>query len=92
MSLKPGIGFDWFDRFRRDVYPHDYVVAEGRKERPPKYYDKLLKRVDRSSIEDIKYSRELDARKSLVDQTPERLIVREVVHTARLSNQLRSLE
>lgn len=40
MSLKPGIGSEWFDKFHKDVYPHDYVVVNGRKCVPPKYYDK----------------------------------------------------
>ena len=26
MSLKPGIGQGWYDKFKDDVYPHDYVV------------------------------------------------------------------
>lgn len=92
MSLKPGIGYDWYSRFGSDVYPHDYVIADGRKERPPKYYDKLLKRTDRFVLEDIKEVREGTARLAHVDNTDERLRVREVVYTAKVRNQLRSME
>lgn len=44
MSLKPGIGFNWFKRFWRDVYSvRDGVVLKGGYEVPsPRYYDKLL--------------------------------------------------
>jgi len=90
-SLKPGIGSDWFRKFGRDIYPHDFVIAEGRKERPPKYYDKLLKRSDRSAIDDIKYSREVKSREFPEEATDARLRVREQVHTARLSTKVRSM-
>lgn len=44
-SLKPGIGAAWFEKFHASVYPHDYVVFNGRKVRPPRYYDKLYERM-----------------------------------------------
>lgn len=43
MSLKPGIGFGWFEKYRTDIYPHDFVVlADGRKLKTPRFYDKKL--------------------------------------------------
>lgn len=44
MSLKPGIGANWYESFATDVYPSDFVVINGRRMRPPKFYDKLLER------------------------------------------------
>lgn len=44
-SLKPGIGAEWFSKFYASVYPHDYVVFNGKKIRPPRYYDKLYERM-----------------------------------------------
>lgn len=49
-SLKPGIGADWFSRFHSSVYPHDYVIFNGNKVRPPRYYDKLYKQMTGVSI------------------------------------------
>lgn len=43
--MKPGIGYEWFQKYYSDVYPHDYVVFNGRKYRPPRYYDKLYERL-----------------------------------------------
>lgn len=57
MSRRPGIGKAWFDKFHSDVYPSDFVVMNGKKVRPPRYYDNLYKSVDLSSFEDIKSSR-----------------------------------
>lgn len=44
MSLKPGIGANWYEQYRNDVYPSDFVIINGTRMRPPKYYDQLLER------------------------------------------------
>lgn len=44
MSLKPGIGFMFFHRYWKDIYPNDFVVINSRRMRPPTYYDELLER------------------------------------------------
>lgn len=49
-SLKPGIGYGWFMKYWQDVYPHDYVVFNGRKYRPPRYYDKLYQRLTGEAV------------------------------------------
>lgn len=84
MSLKPGIGGDWFKKFQGDVYPHDRVVMKGKESKPPRFYDKLLKRVDPGLLEDLQMSRVVEARKRWPDNTDERLKVREAVQNARL--------
>ena len=40
MSLKPGIAEGWIPKYMSDVYPHDCVVINGRKCKPPRYYDR----------------------------------------------------
>lgn len=37
-----GIGSSWFAEFKSDVYPSDEVVHEGRRFRPPRFYDDKL--------------------------------------------------
>lgn len=91
-SLKPGIGARWFERFGRDVFPHDYVVADGQKFAPPKYYDKLMRRSGDARMDAVEFAREKRARSASADNTDERLAVREVVHRARVRNQKRELE
>lgn len=85
MSLKPGIGARWLERWRSDVYPHDFVVVNGKEVKPPKYYDRLFRRVEPDVFEDLQFLREQDGRSRFLDNTPERLEVREVVHEARAS-------
>lgn len=85
MSLKPGIGHGWFAKFNREVYPHDRVVYKGVASKPPRYYDKLFKKLDLDSLQLMKESREREARKRWPDNTSERLVVREKVLQARVN-------
>lgn len=84
MSLKPGIGQGWIEKFESDVFPHDYVIARGHKGKPPRFYDRALARRDPEGLESVKFARVISGRMSVADQTPERLAVREKVTEARL--------
>lgn len=90
MSLKPGIGAGWFEKYSQQVHRHDWVIADGAKHSVPKYYDKLARRAKDIRMDAVEFAREQAARAHVEDQTPERLSVREIVHTARMRNFLRS--
>jgi len=92
MSRRPGIGSLWFDKFSSDVYPHDYVIVNGRKCRPPKYYDGKLQAVAPDTFEEIQFQRHLESQKRLDDSTPSRLAVREQVQLAQLKCLPRKLD
>lgn len=93
MSLKPGIGAPWFEKFGRDVMRSGKVVCRGGLAvQPPRYYDKLMEKVDGGfRCEELQYERYLDALQRLDDNTDERLRVREQVDKARLGLLTRSL-
>lgn len=42
MSRRPGVGAGWFEKFKRDVFPADECVVEGRKVPVPDYYWRRL--------------------------------------------------
>lgn len=90
MSLKPGIGAEWFEKFKKDVYPRNYVVINGVKCKPPKYYDKLFDKLDSATMDVLKFDRSLDIRHE--DCTIERLKVREICAEARANLLLRPVE
>ena len=91
MSLKPGIGARWFEKFTSDVFPHDRVVINGAKSKPPRYYDKLYSKIDPIGFESIQFERELAAIPHKADNTPDRLRVKSIVAEARLSQLKRSI-
>lgn len=82
MSLKPGIGRGWFDKYYNQVYPSDRVVINGKEAKPPKYYDRLYSKIPFSHYEDVVDAREFDAYERADDNTSERLAVKEVVRNA----------
>lgn len=90
MSLKPGIGASWYNRFKKDVYPHDYVVVRGKEVKPPRYYDTLFEKESPDDFEYLKFVREMDGRVRFADNTDERLRVREICAEANLGKFKRS--
>jgi len=91
MSLKPGIGYEWYKKYTSDVYPHDYVVVRGKKVKPPKYYDKNYKIENPFEFDELLYFREKSAKLNYEDNTPERLLVKEQVTQAKLQKLKRNL-
>lgn len=88
-SLKPGLGRGWYEKWRDDVFPHDYVVVNGQKVRPPKYYSKVFKKENPDVFEDIQARREEESRKKWADNTPDRLRVKEIVQKAQARKLIR---
>jgi len=91
MSLKPGIGYEWFKKFRSDVYPHDYVIINGRKVRPPKYYDLKYSKESPFEWEEVQQKRIDTAKANFEDNTDERLLVKETITKARVKMLKREL-
>ncbi len=88
MSRRPGVGAEWIEKFRNDVYPHDYQIHKGKKHKPPKFYDQALGVEERRKI---KSGRIALAKNRATDNTPDRLKVREKVQKARIQNLSRNL-
>ncbi len=74
MSRRPGIGSKWFEKFKSDVYPADEVVHEGKRYRPPRFYDDKLGAVE---LDEYKVRRRRALGNHVKDLTPDRLRVRE---------------
>lgn len=91
MSLKPGIGAKFLEKWQMDIYPHDYVVIKGKQMKPPKYYDKLYEKKDNEKYEQLKYEREKKGRENYKENTNERLLTREIVTEARIKNLKRQM-
>lgn len=91
MSRRPGIGAGWFDKFRDDVFPSEEVVVRGRKCRPPRFYDELLRRQNPVGFAELK-ARRLMAKRDFWESCKPRLEVKEAVAKSGLSKLKRPLE
>lgn len=91
MSRRPGIGFNWLEKFKTDAYPSDQIAMRGRLMRPPAFYDKKLELADPQLFQYVKNRRSSDA-KSIRDD-PEfgvtRLRVKEIVKEKTINDQLK---
>lgn len=92
MSRRPGIARLWIDKFTDDVYPHDYVVVNGKKIRPPRYYDRVLETTRPYEFDVVKENREITGKKFTENNTENRLAIREKCQYARLKLLKRSIE
>ena len=92
MSLKPGIGANWWHKFKDDVKSQDQIIVNGKPCKPPKYYDKLHALEDPLDFEATQYQRYLNSLPFAENSTPERLEVREEVALAKISRLKRSME
>lgn len=90
-SNRPGIGYSYVKKFKKEIIYNDDIVHEGRKIKVPRYYDKILSRDYPNRIENNKEQRQKNARKHAKDQTPARLRTREIVKIAQTRNLKRKL-
>lgn len=91
MSLKPGIGGLWYEKYREEMYPQDRVIANGVAQKPPRYYDKLERRRDEEMMENVLYERTIRPRQA-GEETDARLRIRERVVAAKLTQLKRNLK
>lgn len=91
-SRRSGIGRGWYDLFKKDAYPSDFVILDGIKMRPPRAYDCYFEIDDPKLFRSIKRKRVLNAKRHSDNNTPERLAVREEVQRLKLLRLKRSVE
>lgn len=96
MSRRPGIGATWFEKFKRDIYPSDFVLVKRKgtyvKVKVPKFYDALLSRENPELLEEIVDLRKSPDHNNFSDNTWERLQVREELHYLKSLQLKRSYE
>lgn len=88
-SRRPGIGSTWFEKYKSDAFPSDFIVVNGKKMPVPKFYSNKL---EKEELEKYKRLRKLDARNRREDNTPERLKVREQVKSETIKQLKRDLK
>ncbi len=82
MSRRPGIGRTWYEKYKDDVFPDDFVVMDGKKRPTPNYYRRLLADAEPELAEELLQKRVRSALKQAPNQTHERLAVRETCKQA----------
>lgn len=91
-SNRPGLGHDWFMKYWKDVYPHDFVILKDKQFKTPRYYDKLLERYQPEVWQEVLEKRVKEAEKEDPDKTPERLRTRENIKEGQIKRLPREYE
>lgn len=92
MSLKPGIGATWFDKFQKDVFPSDQVIMRGIPMKPPKYYSDRFEISKPLDFDEIKLDRFQKALLLADNNSLDRLPVREESLLLKLRSLKRSIQ
>lgn len=86
MSLRPGIGKEWLEKYMTDVYPHGAIVHDGIEQKPPRYYDTLWERRNPDAHAKLKEERTKKARDAYLDNTTARRKAKHIVKLAALNH------
>lgn len=85
MSRRPGIGKDWYEQYKNDVFPSSEVPIPGVGvvKSVPRYYDEQLKMADPVLYESIKRRRKKYVRDNPDDFCPQRLKSKYIIAKAK---------
>lgn len=85
MSKHPGLGNAWYNKWKEDIYPRDQIVINGKRVRPPRYYDKLREREQPEQMQMVKGRRALKAAAKWKDNSERRREAKDIVTRAGLT-------
>ena len=91
MSRRPGIGRGYYDKYKDEIYPDDFVVSRGQKMTPPKFYDNLLYQDNPQQFECIKGHRIQNLKKLDDYDDYARLPIKEEIQYAKMKLKHRPL-
>lgn len=79
MSLKPGIGAHWYQKYGKDIHPSDETIVEGKHVKTPKFYDTLYEKDNPEGMQTIKEKRAREGRKNRENNSKGRREAREYI-------------
>jgi len=92
------LGQSWFNKYKSDAFPSDFLIIDGKKVKPPRYYLNQLEEDKRDRLmsehgerHKIQQARRQHAGLHKEDNTKERLATREAVHTEKLNRLKRTI-
>ena len=92
MSRRPGIGKEWYDKWKGDTFPSDNLIMRGIKMKPPDFYTKQLEKEDPELYKKIKKLRRKGFSPYDKEQHLQRLGEKHKVKVAQFKQLKRSIE
>lgn len=91
MSRRPGIGASWIEKYADEVLVTDSIVLRGTEVGVPRFYNEHIQCTDPDRYRRIRARRKQEGRKNAAQNTRERLVARETVKRAQISQLKRNL-
>lgn len=91
MSRKPGIGSSWYDKYKSDTFPSDFLISDGKKHPIPRFYLDKLKMNDERTFKKVRGKRRYEREQQKDDNTSDRLYTKMEVKKAKISQLKRSI-
>lgn len=91
MSRRPGVGRHWYEKYKKDLYPSDFIVVRGKKLRVPRVYNGYYELEDPDEYRRLKALRKAGAVRHADDNTFPRLKTRRELLELRAKNLVRDL-
>jgi len=89
-SMSNGLGASFYEKYRSDMFPKDFLTIDGRKMKIPGYFDRLEELSDGILFDEIKEKRIEGAMKFASDNTPERrAVIAEVAERKKIDRSFR---
>lgn len=92
MSRRPGIGKDFYEKYKNEIWRDDNIVINNKRMKPPSYYERELEKVDPELIKKLKNERFMLAKQSDDFDNYERLKEIETVKILNTAKQTRNYE
>lgn len=94
MSRMPGLGHDWYNKYKSQIYPNDFIVIrDGITCKPPQYYDSLLEKDNPELYEQVKEARQAKYRRDedMTDEEYAAAAIQERLKAKKLTKLVRRL-
>lgn len=92
MSRRPGIGKTYYEKYKDEIFPDDFVIMRNTKMKPPKYYENILDADHPKLLEQIKANREKQAKRAEDFGDISRLRVKEACTHEKVNRKKREYE
>lgn len=93
MSIMPGIGTEFYEKFYKSIYPIDKInLRGGIILKPPKFYDKKYQKTHPKEFLEIQERRLTEGKKHRGDNTEYRLRIREAIKDKQFNLLVRPIE
>lgn len=94
-STRPGIGSKYFEKYYHDIYDvyDKCITSNGLKIKPPRYYDKLLAKIDPELYNKVKEKRSKNICEQFISElNDERFFAKETIQNVRFQKLIRVYE